>query len=84
MCVARDPYRRVRRPSAPSECGLRVSRYYLGMACVLPFSCQPLPFAEPQGVPWRKVLGITAVDFASQFILLADLTVIGASTSAPL
>jgi len=51
--------------------------YYLGMACVLPFSCQPLRLCEPGGVPWRKVCLITVVDFASQFVLMAGLTTIG-------
>eukprot|EP00962_Isochrysis_galbana_P014308 scaffold4092_cov63-Isochrysis_galbana.AAC.1 len=40
--------------------------YYFGMALVLPFASQPLRVFEPNGVPWRKVIGITIVDFASQ------------------
>lgn len=40
--------------------------YYLGMALVMPFASHPLRPFEANGVPWRKVIGITIVDFSSQ------------------
>lgn len=54
--------------------------YYAGMALVLPFSTSSLRFfqdGDGGGLPWRKLLLITAVDFLSQYILMWGLTTIG-------
>lgn len=48
--------------------------YYVGMSLVLPFSSAPRRFALPEASQWKKLVTITAVDFASQACLMAGIT----------
>lgn len=51
--------------------------YYAGMACVLPFASRPLRPCAELPLPWRKLCGITLVDFVSQWVLMEGLSSIG-------
>ena len=51
--------------------------YYVGMACVLPFATRPLRLCAEPALPWRKLVGITLVDFVSQAVLMEGLSSIG-------
>ncbi|KAL1527827.1 hypothetical protein AB1Y20_009209 [Prymnesium parvum] len=48
--------------------------YYLGMALVLPFVSPERRWELPASSQWRMLLVITAVDFSSQWSLLAGIT----------
>ena len=56
--------------------------YYAGMACVLPFASRPLRLCGEPPLPWRKLCGITLVDFVSQWVLMEGLSSIGSGLCA--